>query len=83
MLLHFLPYEARLIFAVEAVAKRFEDRDGFLSDDDIVDIAEDWTINLPWTDDELLAAPTMADVRPRPDYQRLLNALDTATTQEA
>lgn len=38
-----LPYEDRFILAHTALVMRYEQRDRFLSDDDVLDIANDWT----------------------------------------
>jgi hypothetical protein len=37
-----LPFAERVILAVCQAGMRYEQRDGFLSDDDVLDIAESW-----------------------------------------
>jgi hypothetical protein len=68
-------YEDRLLLAVEWLAMRFEQRDNFLADSDLIDAAElfttserapdDW--DEPWVDDS--------------DFERLINELDHCTSQ--
>lgn len=39
----YLDFESRYWLALEAVTMRYEEREEFISDDDLLDIAIDWT----------------------------------------
>lgn len=64
-----LSFADRLAVAIEATNLRWERREGFLSDDNLLDAADDYTVDEPWADDE-------DGLRHRPDYEALVAALD-------
>lgn len=70
-----LPFDVRFGLAYEAVRLTYERRDQYLSDDDLLDAADAWTIDAPYADDE---DPSDRD---RPDYDALVAALFAAVSQ--
>lgn len=71
-----LPFPERAVLALEALRARAEQRDGFVSDDDVLDTAQRWSIarledpedvadpNGGWRDFELLADALFAALEP-------------------
>lgn len=71
-----LDFADRLLLAFEAARLQYERREGFLSDDDLLDLADAWTTDPePDWDAE--------DWAPRPDREALIEALDAMTREEA
>lgn len=60
-----LPYEARLMLALEHATLIYEERDYFFSDDDLLDVASCWTTDSWW-------------MEAHDDYARLLRELEVA-----
>jgi hypothetical protein len=75
-----LPFHDRVILAYEECRLVFERRDGFLSDDSVLDVAEAWT-----TDDlhHGFESDDPADWPSVDDYERLRDSLFELLTVEA
>ena len=61
-----LDFETRLTLALDEVRLTFERRANYLSDDDLLDAADNWTTDAPYGDE---------DIAIREDYDRLVEAL--------
>lgn len=68
-----LSFEERFLLAMDRCAMVYEERDGFLSDDNVIDITDEFTTDLhPSVDDDW--------DRETPDRDRLAAALFAALT---
>lgn len=69
-----LDFADRLLLALEGARLQYERRDGFISDDDLLDLADEWT-----TDTNETYLPEY-----RADYSALVDALfESLTAEEA
>lgn len=70
-----LSFDERLELAHSSLVLTYERRDNFLSDDDVLDAADEWTTSEPYGDDD------ESDPN-RDDYESLRDALFARLLQE-
>lgn len=49
--LHYLDFDTRALFVITTLEMRYEERDGFISDDDVLDACQAWTLT-PYCNEE-------------------------------
>lgn len=67
-----LPFPERVWMGIEALRMRYEARDGFLSDDDVLDAADAWTVSVRDADEDSETGWIDGDDA---DYRKLVDTL--------